>query len=155
LIGVAMGAVLPLATFPIVAQVGFASPYGWVGQTVWAAAAFKGVPLLAFDLTRRIGVGILLAFSALLVVAAGHVHGRGRRSQRLTGAPTPGNTVENRRIATPGHSAQHREYFSEATFLPGVDSRVEYRCMPQLWGPCRRSAGDAEVSRRPSSRSGE
>jgi hypothetical protein len=94
LIGVAMGAVLPLATFPIVAQVGFASPYGWVGQTVWAAAAFKGVPLLAFDLTRRIGVGILLAFSALLVVAAGHVHGRGRRSLSRAGSDGGSHSTE-------------------------------------------------------------
>src|SRR4051812_23895296 len=68
LIGVAIGALVPLAAFVVVARVGFDSAYVWVGQTVWAAVAFLGVLMLAFDRTRRIGVGVLLGFCALLVV---------------------------------------------------------------------------------------
>ena len=71
MIGVAIGFLLPLAAFLVVAPAGFDSRYAWVGQTVWSAVAFTGVVMLAFDRTRRMGVGVLVGFCALLVVGAG------------------------------------------------------------------------------------
>jgi|ERR1044071_1652357 hypothetical protein len=71
LIGVAIGALAPLAAFLIVVRVGFDSRYAWVGQTVWAVVAFTGVLMLAFHRTRRMGLGVVLGFCGLLVVGAG------------------------------------------------------------------------------------
>ena len=70
-VGVAAGALVPLAAFLVVALVGFDTRYAWVGQTVWAVVAFIGVLMLAFDRTRRIGGGVLVGFCGLLVVGAG------------------------------------------------------------------------------------
>lgn len=71
LIGVAVGALVPLAAFLAVVRVGIDSRYAWVGQTVWAVVAFIGVLMLAFDRTRRIAGGVLVGFCGLLVVGAG------------------------------------------------------------------------------------
>ena len=71
LIGVAVGALAPLAAFLVVARAGLDSRYAWVGQLVWAAVAFMGVLMLAFDRTRRMGLGVLLGFCGLVVVGAG------------------------------------------------------------------------------------
>ena len=70
-VGVAVGVLVPLVAFLVVAQVGLDFRYAWVGQTVWAAVAFAGVLMLAFDRTRRIGGGVLVGFCGLLVLGAG------------------------------------------------------------------------------------
>ena len=75
LIGATIGVVVPLVAFAPLWVVDLdsasASTSASAGATVWAATAFLGVLLTALERTRRYGVGVLLGFSALLVVGTG------------------------------------------------------------------------------------
>jgi hypothetical protein len=62
---------LPLAAFGSTALLGFDARTAEIGSTVWAVVAFSGVVMTAFDRTRRMGVGVLLGFCALVIVGAG------------------------------------------------------------------------------------
>jgi hypothetical protein len=50
----------------------FAGPdYFGIGTVLWAATAFLGVLLMAFERTRSYGLGVLMGFCGLVVVGAG------------------------------------------------------------------------------------
>ena len=70
LLGVAMGFVTPMLAFLLFPET-VAREYRWFGPTVWSVVAFVGVALLFFQLTRRVGAGLLLGFGCLLLVGAG------------------------------------------------------------------------------------
>ena len=71
LLGVAIGFLVPLLSFSglflLPDQLGTFT----LGAAPWALVAFVGVVLCFFDATRRVGTGMLLGFSTLLVVGAG------------------------------------------------------------------------------------
>ena len=66
-----IGVLVPLLAFLLVAWLGVSSALAWMGPAIWGVVAFTGVLMMAFRRTRRIGVGILLGFSGLLVAGAG------------------------------------------------------------------------------------
>lgn len=69
--GIAIGALVPLLGFLGWLVPGTRADYWWVGQIVWSGVAFVGVALLFFPRTRRVGLGMLLGFAALVLVGAG------------------------------------------------------------------------------------
>ena len=71
IIGLAIGVLVPLAAFGSTALLGLEPATAEIGSTVWAVVAFSGVVMTAFHRTRRLGVGVLLGFCALVVVGAG------------------------------------------------------------------------------------
>lgn len=75
LIGVGVGVLLPASSLLLTLLVtrnaeGDSVAYS-VGTAVWSLLAFGGVLMIAFDRTRRLGLGILLGFTGLILVGAG------------------------------------------------------------------------------------
>ena len=75
LVGIGIGIAVPAVSFLLVVlaldrAAGDGTIYS-VGSSVWGLVAFAGTVMIAFDRTRRLGLGILLGFSGLLVVGAG------------------------------------------------------------------------------------
>ena len=75
LVGVIIGVLIPVVSFFLVVLALRSADDGGtittVGTGVWALLAFSGTLMIGFDRTRRLGLGILLGLSGVILVGAG------------------------------------------------------------------------------------
>ena len=75
LLGVAIGVLVPASALGLTLlafrRTSDGSSAYSLGTTIWSLVAFVGVVMIGFDRTRRVGLGILLGFSALVLLGAG------------------------------------------------------------------------------------
>ena len=75
LVGVAVGVLVPVLSFLLVVLALRGADDGGtivvVGTGVWGLLAFSATLMIGFDRTRRMGLGILLGFTGVVLAGAG------------------------------------------------------------------------------------